>query len=129
MKASDPFPARVARLLQPLGPVRARAMFGGCGLFLDDAMLAIVDGARLYFKVDGETAERFAAAGGEAFTYRRQGRVVALSFREAPAGSLDDPDALIAWARLAIGAARRARAAKARPRRRASARDRRLSAV
>jgi len=112
MKAGDPFPARVTFLLQPLGPVRARAMFGGCGLFLDDAMLAIVEGERLFFKVDAETEERFAAAGGEAFTYRREGRTIALSFREAPAGSLDDPEVLLDWARLALDAARRARRAK-----------------
>lgn len=116
MRADDPFPARVARLLQPLGPVRARAMFGGCGLFLEDAMLAIVDGERLYFKVDDETAGRFAAAGGGPFTYRRLGRSIALSFREAPAGSLDDPEALIDWARLALSSARRARSRRARRR-------------
>jgi DNA transformation protein len=117
MRAGDPFPARVARLMQPLGPVRARAMFGGCGIFLDDAMLAIVDGERLYFKVDDQTAGRFAAAGGQPFTYRREGRTIALSFREAPAGSLDDPEALLDWARLALAAAQRARGKKARRRR------------
>jgi DNA transformation protein and related proteins len=114
MRADDPFPTRVTRLMQPLGPVRARAMFGGCGIFLDDAMLAIVEGDRLYFKVDDESAARFAAAGGEPFTYRREGRTVALSFREAPAGSLDDPEALVDWARLALSAAQRARKKKAR---------------
>lgn len=114
MRANAPFPARVTFLLQPLGPVRARAMFGGCGLFLDDAMLAIVKGERLYFKVDAETDGRFAAAGGAPFTYRREGRTIALSFREAPAGSLDDPETLLDWARLALAAARRTRRAKAR---------------
>jgi DNA transformation protein and related proteins len=113
MRAGDPFPSRVTRLLQPLGPVRARAMFGGCGIFLDDAMLAIVEGERLYFKVDDDTAGRFAAAGGQPFTYRREGRTVALSFREAPAGSLDDPEALLDWARLALASAQRARSKRA----------------
>jgi len=117
MRADDPFPARITRLMQPLGPVRARAMFGGCGIFLDDAMLAIVDGERLYFKVDDDTAGRFAAAGGEPFTYRREGRTVALSFREAPPGSLDDPEALLDWARLALSSAQRARKKRTRRRR------------
>jgi len=117
MRADDPFPARITRLMQPLGPVRARAMFGGCGIFLDDAMLAIVDGERLYFKVDDQSAGRFAAAGGEPFTYRREGRTVALSFREAPPGSLDDPEALLDWARLALSSAQRARKKRTRRRR------------
>ncbi|HEX9770758.1 MAG TPA: TfoX/Sxy family protein [Kiloniellales bacterium] len=117
MRADDPFPARITRLMQPLGPVRARAMFGGCGIFLDDAMLAIVDGERLYFKVDDQSAGRFAAAGGEPFTYRREGRTVALSFREAPPGSLDDSEALLDWARLALSSAQRARKKRTRRRR------------
>ncbi len=117
MRADDPFPARITRLMQPLGPVQARAMFGGCGIFLDDAMLAIVDGERLYFKVDDDTAGRFAAAGGEPFTYQREGRTVALSFREAPPGSLDDPEALLDWARLALSSAQRSRKKRTRRRR------------
>ncbi len=116
MKPNDPFPTRVTLLLQPLGPVRARSMFGGCGIFLDDVMLAIVDEDRLYFKVDDETVERFAAAGAAPFTYRREGRTLALSYREAPAGALDDPEALLDWARLALDAARRAQSKKSRRR-------------
>ena len=68
--------------LLPLGPIRARAMFGGWGLFLDDAMFGLIAGERLYFKVDTETEPRFAAA--PAFTYLRQGKRIALSYREAP---------------------------------------------
>ncbi len=71
-------------VLLPLGPVRARAMFGGWGLFLDDAMFGLIVRERLYFKVDAETESSFAAAGTEAFTYLRQGKRVALSYREAP---------------------------------------------
>jgi len=44
----------LARLL-PMGPVRARARFGGWGLFLDDGMCALIAGERLYFKGDAET--------------------------------------------------------------------------
>ncbi len=115
--SADPFVARLVRSLQSLGPVRARAMFGGWGLFLDDAMLAIISGGCLYLKTDAETAGRFDEAGCQAFTYLRRGRSVALSFREAPPGSLDDPEALLAWARLALAAAERA-LAKRRIRRR-----------
>ena len=116
MKPDDPFPARVTALLQPLGPVRARAMFGGCGVFLDDAMLAITASERLYFKVDDETVGCFIAAGSAPFTYQRDGRTLALSFREAPDGSLEDPEALLEWARLAHEAALRTRRKKSRKR-------------
>ncbi len=95
--------------LLPLGPVRARAMFGGRGLFLDDAMFGLIARERLYFKVDAESQPRFAAAGAQAFTYLRQGKRVALSYWEAP---LDAPwcaGALLPWAELGLAAAQRAR--------------------
>jgi len=109
---------RVVGWLLPLGPVRARRMFGGWGIFLDDLMFALIADGWLYLKADGESEARFAAAGCAAFTYRRQGRRVALSYRAAPRAALDDPAALLPWAELALAAARRARAARPRPRRR-----------
>ena len=91
--------------LLPLGPIRARAMFGGWGLFLDDAMFGLIAGERLYFKVDDETEPRFAAAGAKPFTYLRHGKRVAMSYREAPSGT----EARLAWAEIGLEAARRAR--------------------
>ena len=78
-------------------------MFGGWGLFLDDAMFGLIAGDRLYFKVDDETEPRFAAAG--AFTYLRQGKRVAMSYREAPS----ETAALLPWAELGLEAAIRVR--------------------
>ena len=107
--------------LLPLGPVRARAMFGGWGLFLDDAMFGLIAGERLYFKVDAESQPHFAAAGAEAFTYRRQGTRVALSYWEAPLGAgagASGPAALLPWAELGLAAAKRARQKRRRQERR-----------
>jgi DNA transformation protein len=116
MKADDPVPARVTRLLMPLGPVRARAMFGGCGIFLDDLMFALIAWDRLYFKVDRETKPRFAEAGGEPFVYQGKHKPVEMSYWTLPEERLADPLALIEWAELALAAARRARKKPARRR-------------
>ncbi len=94
--------------LLPLGPIRARAMFGGWGLFLDDAMFGLISGGRLYFKVDAETEPRFAAAGAAAFTYLRQGKRIALSYWEIPPEAPWGSAALIPWAELGLAAAKRA---------------------
>ena len=91
--------------LLPLGPIRARAMFGGWGLFLDDTMFGLVVGERLYFKVDDQTEPRFAAAGAEAFNYLRQGKRVAMSYWEAPSGA----GGPLPWAEIGLEAAQRAR--------------------
>lgn len=107
--ASSAFVDGVLGSLLPLGPVRARAMFGGWGLFLDDVMFGLIARGRLYFKVDAETEPRFIAAGAEAFTYLRQGRRIALSYREVPLGAPWDAGALLPWAELGLEAAKRAR--------------------
>ncbi len=106
MPAPSAYVDGVLGTLLSLGPVRARAMFGGGGLFLDDAMFGLIARERIYFKVDAETGPRFPAAGAEAFTYLRQGKRVALSYWEA----LSSAGALLPWAELGLEAARRARA-------------------
>ena len=112
MSRRDEFVDHVCDLLRALGPVAARRMFGGWGLYLDGRMLALIEGDRLYLKTDRATEARFAEAGCEPFTYEAKGRTISLSYREAPDGSLEDPDELLPWARLALEAARRAKAAK-----------------
>jgi len=107
------FADQVVARLSPLGPVRARGMFGGFGIYHEDLMFALIASTRLYFKVDDDTVERFEAAGCAPFTYARgEGKRIVMSYREAPAGAIDDPDALLPWAELGLAAARRARARK-----------------
>ncbi len=109
MARADPFVEDVLGLLLPLGPVAARRMFGGWGLFLDDVMFALIAGGRLYFKADAWSEARFAAEGSQPFTYQRRGKVVALSYWEAPQGSRASHEALLPWGRLGVEAARRNR--------------------
>jgi DNA transformation protein len=109
--------AEIERLLcrlLPLGPVRARAMFGGHGLYLDDAMFAIVTDDDLWFKTDAASQTRFAAAGGRPFVYQRQGKAISLSFWSLPPAIRDDPAALCDWAELALTAARASAAERAK---------------
>lgn len=106
-------------LLAPLGAVRARRMFGGHGLTIDDLFIALIAFDRLYLKVDDATREHFEAAGGEPFVYEAAGRRVSLGYYTAPAEAMESPALMQPWARHAMSAALRARAAKppAAPRR------------
>ena len=106
------FVDRVCGLMLPLGPVQARAMFGGWGLYLDDLMFALIAWDRLFLKVDEETKARFADVDSTAFTYEGKSKPVEMSYWEAPAGSLEAPDALLPWAELGLAAAKRAQAKK-----------------
>ncbi len=110
---------RAVAALTPLGPVRARAMFGGHGIYLDDVMFALTADDRLWMKVDDENREAFLTAGGEAFTYRRDAaaKPVTMSYVSVPDDIWDDPAEMIGWAEQALAAARRNQAKK-KPRKR-----------
>ena len=111
------FVDRIVGRLLPLGPVEARRMFGGTGLFIDGRMFALIDRDRLFIKADDQTKDRFSAAGAHPFTYQREGKRIALAYWEAPADGLGSPEALVAWAQLGVEAARRQAAkAKRKPR-------------
>jgi hypothetical protein len=57
MHAQADFAGYCAELLAPLGEVRAKRMFGGYGLYVDDVFIAIVSGDALYMKVDEQTRD------------------------------------------------------------------------
>ncbi len=104
----------VVESLHSLGPVVAKRMFNGHGLFLNDVMFALVAWDTLYFKVDNENRPAFEEKGLEPYAYTDQrGRSIELPYCEAPPEGLDDPDLLGAWGRKAIAAA--CRAAQAEP--------------
>jgi DNA transformation protein and related proteins len=102
-------------LLASAGAPRARRMFGGHGLYVDDLFIALIAFDRLYLKADEQTRPRFEAAGCAPFVYEGQGKPVTMSYFTAPEDAMESPGLMQPWARLALEAALRARAAK-RPR-------------
>ncbi len=110
-------------LLAPLGQVRARRMFGGHGLYVDDLFIALIAFDRLYLKADDQTRSRFEAQGCQAFAYPKgDGETVVMSYWTAPEDAMDSPGAMVPWGRLAVEAALRARQAKDTPVRKRTAR-------
>lgn len=121
MRGSDPFVDYLLELLAPLGEARARRMFGGWGVYLDEVMVGLVAGEALYLKTDARTRDAFAAAGCAPFVYRSRDRTIPMSYWSLPEAALDSADAMRPWALLALEAARRKAVAKpvrkrARPR-------------
>lgn len=78
--------------------VHPRRMFGGVGLFRDKRMFALIFDGVLYLKCNDQTATAFDAVKAPPFRYQRQGRTVALSYRQAPAEAIDDALTLREWA-------------------------------
>ena len=99
-------------LLAPLGAVRARRMFGGHGLYCDGLFFALIASSRLYLTADVESQAACARAGSEPFVYSAKGRATATSYWAVPAEAMESAGLMQPWARLALAAALRARAAR-----------------
>ena len=112
---SDALVDHCLELLAPCsksGAVRARRMFGGHGLYIDDLFVALIAFERLYLKVDAQTQPAFEAAGCAPFVYDGKGKPVTMSYWTVPAEAMESPHLMLPWARQAIAAALRARSAK-----------------
>jgi DNA transformation protein len=117
MVASDSFADFLREQLAPLGHVTMRRMFGKTGVFCDGLMFAMVTDNMLYFRVDDHNRENFKeAASVPPLNYQKGGAMIDLSFWRAPERLFDEPDELVAWARIALAAATRVAAKpQARP--------------
>lgn len=108
MVASPAFADFLREQLAPLGHVTTRRMFGKTGVFCGGVMLGMVAENTLYFRVDDRNCEAFAeAAADPPLSYSKRGRSIDLAFWRVPDRLFDNPDELIAWARLALAAAHR----------------------
>ncbi|MFT3816759.1 MAG: TfoX/Sxy family protein [Rubrivivax sp.] len=108
MTASADFAGFLRELLEPLGPITMRRMFGKTGVFCNGVMLAMVRDNTLYFRVDEGNREVFKeAASLPPLDYVKKGASIELAFWRAPDRLLDEPDELRAWARAALAAAHR----------------------
>jgi DNA transformation protein len=98
-------------LFSPLGHARARRMFGGQGLYVDDLFIALIADGRLYLKTSEATRKTFADAGGQPFVYpgSEHKPTVVMSYWTPPAEALESPALMMPWARLAMEAALAAR--------------------
>ena len=115
MVASDSFAEFLREQLAPLGRVTMRRMFGKTGVFCDGLMFGMVTDNTLYLRVDDHNRVAFKEAeSSPPLSYGKKGRTIDLSFWRAPERLFDEPDELVAWARLALAAARRVAAKRGR---------------
>ncbi len=141
MANSPDFVAHALELLSGVGPVDARSMFGGHGVYARGVMFGLLDDDELFLKTDEVSRPRFAEAGCRQWVYvTKTKRIESTSWRRPPDEAHEDPEAMLAWATLGLESALRAQAAKgargktggtsrarSRGRRRASARTGRAS--
>jgi len=104
MVISGEFKEYILERLECFGPVVARKMFGGLGLYLNGIHFALVSRNVLYFKVDDSNRLDFEKAGMGQFKPFGE-KSYSMSYYEVPPEVLDDNQALKEWASRAYEAA------------------------
>ena len=94
MPVPDSFRDRVMTDLAPIGDIRARAMFGGYGIFESGDMFGLMSGSELFFKLGETNRADFEAAEAEHFSRMPYFRV--------PDSVMDDAGLLLRWTLAAI---------------------------
>lgn len=114
MQSRNSFVEHVVEMLQPLGDVSARSMFGGWGVYCDGLMFALIASDELYLKGDDQTKAEYAAANMAPFVYEnpKGTKRIEMSYYAATAEAMDDPVELLQWAKKGVAAAERGADAK-----------------
>lgn len=113
MRVTEGFRAFVLEQLEGFESVRARAMFGGVGLYANDRFFGLIAADALYLKVDDSNRRQYEAEGMAAFQPYAD-KPMTMSYYQVPARVLEDSDELKAWARASVRVAAGAVAVKRR---------------
>jgi DNA transformation protein len=106
MSVSDEYLTYVIDQLECIGPVRARRMFGGAGLYFDGLFFALVADDVLYFKVDDSNRPDYESADMGPFRPFPDKPNV-MQYYEVPIEVLENRDTLRDWAQKAVDVAGR----------------------
>jgi DNA transformation protein len=113
-------PGYLAYILEQLGGVQgvdrvtSRRMFGGIGLYSGELFFGLIDDDTLFFKTDESNSAEYLARNMPRFMPPVNRPMGPMGYHQVPADIIEDPDALVSWARKAVTVAMVANVAKAR---------------
>ena len=105
MKVSDGFRSFAMDQLDAVPGLRAKAMFGGIGLYANEAFFGILAADVLYLKVDDSNRRDYEAAGATPFKPFAD-RPMSMSYYAVPLAVLEAAPELTRWAAKSIAVAR-----------------------
>ena len=111
MHVSASFREFVLDQLAGVDGLRARAMFGGVGLYVEDVFFGILAADVLFFKVDDTNRREYEDAGSSPFKPYAD-RAMRMPYYDVPIVVLEDTVLLGEWAARAVAVARAAKTVK-----------------
>jgi DNA transformation protein len=112
MRVKSSLASYVAEQLAPLGRISSRAIFGGVGVFIDERLLAIVMGEKLYLHTDKSNLDDYVARGMPQFKPYPNAFDLTTDHHEVPQDVVNDAEQLRVWGERALNAAVEAARAK-----------------
>ncbi len=107
MAKDDAFIEYLHELLDPLGKISTKKMFGGHGVYCNSVIMGLVINEALYLKVDEQSKDFFSKQGCEPFVYHSKAKQVAMSYWSVPDDAMESSEQMLPWAKLAYAAALR----------------------
>ena len=111
MRVSASFRDFVLDQLAGVDGLRARAMFGGVGLYAEDVFFGILAADVLFFKVGDTNRREYEDAGSSPFKPYAD-RAMTMPYYNVPIAVLEDAVELGEWAARAVAVAKAAKSAK-----------------
>lgn len=105
MRVKSSLAGYVAEQLAPLGRITSRAIFGGVGVFIDERLLAIVMGEKLYLHTDKSNLDDYVARGMQQFKPYPNAFDLTTDHHEVPPEIVNDAEQLKIWGERALNAA------------------------
>jgi DNA transformation protein len=104
MAVTNSYLEYILERLAAVGPVTARRMFGGVGLYSGSTFFALIDNDTLYFKVNDGTRSDFESAGMEPFRPFGEDSY-AMKYYSVPEHVIESDPLLREWTSKALAAA------------------------
>ena len=101
------FLAHLDELLEPLGKISSKIMFGGHGIYCNGIIMGLVIDRAFYLKVDEQTKSLFIQAGCKPFVYETKNKTVAMSYWSVPDEAMESAEGMLQWAKHAYASALR----------------------
>ena len=105
MRSSNAFRDFVIDQLSDLGGIRARAMFGGIGLYAGEVFFGLIASDVLYLKVDESNLARYREASSHAFKPYAD-KPMTMPYYDVPVSVLEHAETLVDWAKASIAVAK-----------------------
>ena len=112
MRVKSSLASYVAEQLAPLGRISSRAIFGGVGVFIDDRLLGIVIGDKVYLHTDKSNIDEYIGRGMQQFKPYPNAFDLTTDHHQVPPEVVDDAETLKLWGERALNAAVEAARAK-----------------